>query len=132
MSRLVQTAVSHIAIIGYLLAVTWGQSWHDHQHGHSQAHEDCEMGHAHCCSHHHAKCAADSQEHAAPFPAPCHSPWHDDDCVVCKNLAHPPLAAPVIALAEASEPIPAWVSFAAPLVTLGPVFAYDSRGPPSV
>jgi hypothetical protein len=145
MSRFVHIAVSHITIVGYLLVVTWGPAWHDHQHGHSHADSAAnstpsggESGHshAHCCSHHHSKCCdgpvEPSDRLSVPPRAPCHSPLHDDECPVCQTLAHPPLATPRIELIDAPEPVQGWVAPTAPLVAclFSPV--YDSRGPPLV
>ena len=144
MSRFIQQFVSSLTIVGYLLAVTWGPAWHEHHHGHCHSHAGesapsaaAETAHSHagCCWHHHAKgCDSPNQTtaHSAPAPSPCHSPLHDDDCVVCQMLAHPPLAPPAIELVDAREPVSAWVLTPAPSPAwfISPV--YDSRGPPLV
>jgi hypothetical protein len=140
MSRLLRLAVSQITIVGYFLAVTWGPAWHDHHHCHSGGAEpaDCVAGHSHphCCSHHHHHhpCGQETQPLAESghSPGPCHSPWHDDGCVVCQTLAHPPLAPSAIQLVDASEPVREWVSPIAPLAEFTVAPAYDSRGPPLV
>ena len=143
MSRIVHLTVSYATIVGYFLAVTWAPAWHDHHHGHCHAHaakgsatEPVHAGHSHgrCCSHHHPSCHEETPtapQHA-PAHSPCHSPLHDDDCVVCQILAHPPLAAPTIALVDAAEPVRDWVLLSSPQAARSLPSVYDSRGPPLV
>ena len=142
MSRFLRQAVSSLTIVGYLLVVTWGPAWHEHHHGHCHSHagHSASLGeaahtHAGCCSHHPGNCCEVPERplaRSAPADSPCESPLHDDDCIVCQMLAHPPLAPPAIELVEAGEPVAAWIStpVPAPAWWISPV--YDSRGPPAV
>jgi hypothetical protein len=147
MSRFLHQAVSLLTMIGYLLVITWGPVWHDHRHCHAPAccegldcvaPEAVEHSHPHCCSHHHhhANCGQESPEQTAAVsessPSPCQTPLHDEDCPVCRILAHPPLAAPQVAVVDASAPVPGFVFPSAPLAERPVPAVYDSRGPPLV
>ncbi len=136
MSRLLCQFVSSLTLVGYLVVVTWGPAWHDHHHhhGHCPSHDGANTvfapehaGHSHgpCCGHHHSSC---SEEETSNEPCPL----HDDDCVICQVLAHPPLTPPAIELVDVGEAVPAWVELfvPSPAFSLSPV--YDSRGPPLV
>lgn len=120
--------VRHLGVpfaLAYLLAGWLAGALHSHTHVHGHKVETastCSCGHHHCTPQH------DHETDDSPA-----EPENDDHhCVVCDNLAKPPLPVVAVALEEAAESVGEAAEPSAPLFEAYLALAWHSRGPPLV
>ncbi|MBA3312792.1 MAG: hypothetical protein M3552_10440 [Planctomycetota bacterium] len=112
-------------LAGWLAAALHSHAGHDHSHvaaDHAGACTTCQCGHDHGPS--------NTQQGAEESPAEPEDGAHH--CVVCDNLAKPPLPVVAVVLEAAIEPAVAAAEPIAPLYDARVAPARHSRGPPLV
>ena len=124
MSRLSVKKLGVPFALAYLLAGWIAGALHSHG-THVHAHE-VEAASTCSCGHHH--CAPPHSDEGDESPG---EPEHDDHhCVVCDNLAKPPLPVAAVELEGASQPVFPTAEASAPLFEVHVALAWHSRGPP--
>jgi len=113
--------------LAYLLAGWLAAALHSHgTHVHA---EELEAASSCSCGHHHC---APQPSHETEVPSDEREQHDDHHCVVCDNLAKPPLPVAAVELEASTEPV---VEAAEPTASLSEnhvPLAWHSRGPPLV
>jgi hypothetical protein len=114
--------------LAYLLAGWLAAALHSHG-THVHAEEVAAAASACSCGHHHCEPQPSHETEGTPDEPEQHDDHH---CVVCDNLAKPPLPVAAVELDAAIEPVAEAAEPTAPLSEIHVALAWYSRGPPRV